>query len=135
MAEGGSNWGGSQRWEAGFQRQSTSFEVPLRAAPGVSARATPGLRGSAIALVAVKGVNTQVLSMNAVRGPPRPGGNCGHREFGLKSGFVFRVTPIWQNSDYSTANMSGTWSFLVEVCYVLSRGVLGMSERGFFLSG
>lgn len=46
---------GSQRWEAGFRRQSTSFEVPLRAAPGVSARATPGLRGSAIALVAVKG--------------------------------------------------------------------------------
>ena len=122
-------------WEAGFRRQSTSFEVPLRAAPGVSARATPGLRGSAAALVAVKGVNTQVPSMNAVRGPPRPGGNCGHREFGLKSGFVFRVTPIWQNSDYSTANMSGTRSFLVEVCYVLSRGVLGTSGRGFFLSG
>ena len=31
---------GSQKWEAGCQRQSTSFKVPPRAAPGVNARAT-----------------------------------------------------------------------------------------------
>lgn len=62
------------------------------------------LRGSAGAIVAVKGVNTQVLTMTALICPPRPAGNCGHKEFGLKSGFVFRVTPIWQNSHYSTSN-------------------------------
>lgn len=33
------------------------------------------LRGSANAVVAVKGVNTQVLAMNALICPPRPAGN------------------------------------------------------------
>lgn len=78
------------------------LQSSFQGSPRAGLRAMPGLRGSAPVLVAVKGMNTQVPTMNALRGPPRPAGNCGHREFGLKSGFVFRVTPIWQNSDYST---------------------------------
>lgn len=94
------------------------------------------LRGSAGAIVAVKGgEGTQVLTMTALICPPRPAGNCGHKEFGLKSGFVFRVTPIWQNSHYSTSGSpcQGLGPFSDEICYVLSQGVLGISGHGFFL--
>ena len=95
------------------------------------------LRGSASAVVAVTGVNTQVLAMNALVCPPRPAGNCGHKEFGLESGFVFRVTPIWQNSDYSTSNtpvrdlVRFQWRsamFCLETCWASQDAV-------FFLSG
>lgn len=45
-------------------------------------------------LVAVKGMNTQVPTISALRGSLRPAGNRGHREFGPKCCFVFRVTAI-----------------------------------------
>lgn len=79
-------------------RQSTSFKIPLRAAPGAGSGATPGLGvgvgGAASALVAVKGMNTQVPTISDLRGSLRPAGNRGHREFGPKCCFVFRVTAI-----------------------------------------
>lgn len=90
----------------GGKSSKTIYLLPSSSlgSPRARLQAMPGLGGSARALVAVKGVNTQVPTMNALRGLPRPAGNYGHREFGLKSGFVFRMTPIWQNSDYSTSN-------------------------------
>lgn len=47
-------------------------KIPPRAAPGVGSGAAPGLRGGAVsALVVVKGVNTRVPTINALRGPLR----------------------------------------------------------------
>lgn len=87
------------------------------------------------ALVAVKGVNTQVPTMDVRRGPPKPASNCGHRQFGPRSGFVFRVTPnlakFWLLHIKHPCQGSGP--FVVEVYYVLSRGVLGPSGSGFYL--
>ena len=123
---------GSQKWEAGCQRQSTSFKVPPRAAPGVNARATVP---QGICQCSQGGENSGARN-NALIRPPRPAGNCGHKEFGLKSGFVFRVTPIWQNSDYSTSNtpvrdlVLFQWRsamFCLEACWASQDAVFSLS--------
>lgn len=76
MSEGGSNWEGSQRWEAGCKRiyllQNSSQGSPRGRFWGCTRPGTGWGRTRAVsALVVVKGMNTQVPTINALRGLPR----------------------------------------------------------------
>lgn len=102
VAKKGSNWGG-QRWEAVLSNTIYRLQSSPQDSPRARFQAMPSLRRSAPCPCCSQGGEHSGATMNALRGLLRSAGNCGHREFGFKSGFVFRVTPIWQNSDYSTS--------------------------------
>lgn len=71
VAAGDSNWGG-QPEARGKLSESPPPSNCSQGSPGVGSGATPGL-GQGLPVH-----NTQVRTVNAPRGPPRPAGNWGH---------------------------------------------------------
>lgn len=110
-----------------IEKQFTSFKVAPSTPPpqGLGSRRRSQASGDLSCSCCCQGVNTQVLTINAPRSPPGLADNCGHREFGLKSGFVFKVTPVGQISDWTTSNAPGTWFFFSRglQCYFLGHPV------------
>lgn len=128
MAEGGSNW----REQSGVKGKLLKNNLPPSKSPpqrpppqGLGSRRRSQASGDLSCSCCSQGVNTQVLTINAPRSPPGLADNCGHREFGLKSGFVFKVTPVGQISDWTTSNAPGTWFFFSRglQCYFLGHPV------------
>lgn len=125
---------GSQRWEAGCQRQSTFFKVPPRAAPGVNARAT-----------LPQGI---CRCYCCSQGGEHSGAHNDCPDMSSEASWQLWAQGVWtqkwlclQGDSYLAKfslqhikhSCQGLGPFSVEICYVLSQGVLGITGRGFFL--
>lgn len=136
VAEGGSNCGGQSEVEGRLSKTTYPSSKFSQSSPRGKCQGYTASGDLPVLIVAVKGWNTQVLLADC---PDNPRGQLAIVGLGwTQSGFVFRVTPIWQNSHYSIwHSCQGLGPFSVEICYVLSQeaGVCWASQVGFLLSG